>query len=550
MSDSTRPYLEEALRWLPSTSDVSDTRERVNGQALESAGEPVARVLVADDNADMRTYLQQLFAADYEVRTVADGAEALDAARSWAPSIILADIMMPKLDGFGMVRELRLDPQTRAIPVIFLSARASENTRVDGLRAGANDYMVKPFSTRELIARVEGHVKLAELRTEVGKQEKDARDRLQRLFEQAPAAICVMDGPQHIVRLANSRFTDLVGAEPTLGSPLLETLPNLGGGIIVEQLDSVYETGAPFIGSAIPVRVDHGGRNEQAFFDFVYVPLTAANGDIEGVFLSAYEVTSQVRARGEAESAVKVRDEFLSIAAHELRTPVTGIKGAAQLALRSHQRGTLDSERLEATLRTIDHAAGRLSGLISDLLDVSRLQAGQMSVRPKPLDIVGLLREALEQGAFGGTCQIRLETEADRLNVPADEARIEQIIANLLENAEKYSPDGGIIDVRLLRRDNGVTLEVQDQGIGLPTGSEETIFKPFGRAANASAQNIPGMGLGLYVCRRIAELHNGRLWAQSDGEGRGTTVSLWLPSTEQDLMSHDESNDRTGAVNA
>ncbi len=498
----------------------------------------------------MRTYLQQLFAADYEVRTVADGSEALDVARSWAPSIILADIMMPKLDGFGMLRELRLDPQTRAIPVIFLSARASENTRVDGLRAGANDYMVKPFSTRELIARVEGHVKLAELRTEVGKQEKDARDRLQRLFEQAPAAICVMDGPEHIVRLANSRFTDLVGSEPTLGSPLLETLPNLGGGIIAEQLDSVYETGAPFIGSAIPVRVDHGGRNEQAFFDFVYVPLTAANGDIEGVFLSAYEVTSQVRARGEAESAVKVRDEFLSIAAHELRTPVTGIKGAAQLALRSHQRGTLDSDRLEATLRTIDHAAGRLSGLISDLLDVSRLQAGQMSVRPKPLDIVGLVREGLEQGAFGGTCQIRLETEADRLNVLADEARIEQIIANLLENAEKYSPDGGIIDVRLLRSDSGVTLEVQDQGIGLPAGSEETIFKPFGRAANASAQNIPGMGLGLYVCRRIAELHNGRLWAQSEGEGRGTTVSLWLPCTEQDLMSHDESNDRSGAVNA
>ena len=104
--------------------------------------------------------------------------------------------------------------------------------------------------------------------------------------------------------------------------------------------------------------------------------------------------------------------------------------------------------------------------------------------------------------------------------------------------------------MRLLRSDNGVTLEVQDQGIGLPAGSEESIFKPFGRAANASAQNIPGMGLGLYVCRRIAELHNGRLWAQSDGEGRGTTVSLWLPCTEQDLMSHDESNDRYGAVNA
>jgi signal transduction histidine kinase len=117
--------------------------------------------------------------------------------------------------------------------------------------------------------------------------------------------------------------------------------------------------------------------------------------------------------------------------------------------------------------------------------------------------------------------------------VEADATRLEQILDNLLGNAAKYSPAGSPIDVRLSVEEDSVTVMVQDTGIGLPDSAAERIFEPFGRAENAIARNVPGMGLGLYVSRRIAELHAGRLWAESAGEGQGTTLYLWLPRVSE-----------------
>src|SRR5690606_29911153 len=116
-----------------------------------------ACILVADDNADMRDYVARLVRERYHVTTVADGAEALESARRDPPDLILTDVMMPNLDGFALLRELRRDERTRSIPVVMLSARAGEEARIDGLEAGADDYLVKPFSAKELLARVTTH---------------------------------------------------------------------------------------------------------------------------------------------------------------------------------------------------------------------------------------------------------------------------------------------------------------------------------------------------------------------------------------------------------
>jgi signal transduction histidine kinase len=113
--------------------------------------------------------------------------------------------------------------------------------------------------------------------------------------------------------------------------------------------------------------------------------------------------------------------------------------------------------------------------------------------------------------------------------VAGDAGRLEQIQDNLLSNAVKYSPGGGEIGVSLRQAIDGVVLIVSDAGIGLPAGAHERIFEPFGRAANATQQGLPGMGLGLHICRQIAEAHGGRMWAESPGEDRGTIVSMWLP---------------------
>ncbi len=168
------PYVEEALRWLPATSNASEPQviADISTSAARLAamdGAPRARVLLADDNADLRDYLTRLLASRYEVQAVANGAQALATARAHPPDLVLSDVMMPELDGFGLLRALRADPHTSAIPVVLLSARTGEESAVEGLQAGADDYLVKPFSARELLARVGAHLKLARARTQVAR---------------------------------------------------------------------------------------------------------------------------------------------------------------------------------------------------------------------------------------------------------------------------------------------------------------------------------------------------------------------------------------------
>jgi signal transduction histidine kinase/CheY-like chemotaxis protein len=160
------PYVEEAMRWLRSDDAPAELESVLPGEQPAPAETEVKRatVLLVDDNADMRDYVQRLLAPQYQVRTAADGAEALASMRADPPDLLLSDVMMPRLDGFGLVREIRADPALAHLPVILLSARAGEESSIEGLEAGADDYLIKPFSARELLARVTANVKTAELR--------------------------------------------------------------------------------------------------------------------------------------------------------------------------------------------------------------------------------------------------------------------------------------------------------------------------------------------------------------------------------------------------
>jgi PAS domain S-box-containing protein len=236
-------------------------------------------------------------------------------------------------------------------------------------------------------------------------------------------------------------------------------------------------------------------------------------------------------ARADAEAALRSREEFLGIASHELRTPVTAIKATAQSALRARDRGLLTLPRAEHSLEGILHTASRMAVLTNDLLDVSRIQSGQLSLRCASVDLTALIRDIVQRwmGVVDAAPVIDLELPAAPLCVNADAGRLEQVLENLLSNAVKYSPAGGLVEVQLTREAEGALVTVQDCGIGLPPGAEDTIFEPFGRAPNAAARNLPGLGLGLYICRRIAELHGGHIVAESEGDGLGTTFYLWLP---------------------
>lgn len=174
-------FVEEALRWLPEqgsgewTPVVSEIVGFGGGNGAQLTPTPSARIVIADDNADMRDYLKRLLSQRYEVETVADGLTALNAIRQHLPNLVLTDVMMPRLDGFELLRSLRADLSTQHIPIILLSARAGEESRLEGLEAGADDYLIKPFSARELLARIEATLKLSQLRQEATRREQGLR---------------------------------------------------------------------------------------------------------------------------------------------------------------------------------------------------------------------------------------------------------------------------------------------------------------------------------------------------------------------------------------
>jgi PAS domain S-box-containing protein len=205
-------YVEEALRWLPDTDIPYST----------PGTQPSARILLADDNADMRDYVRRLLGAAYEVEAVADGTAALEAAQRHPPDLVLTDVMMPGLDGFELLRALRAQEGTREIPVILLSARAGEESRIEGLDAGADDYLVKPFGARELRARVDAHLRLATVRRNAQKALRESETKFATAFDRSPLALLITsldDGRlvevnEGFVRLSGYTREEVLGRSP------------------------------------------------------------------------------------------------------------------------------------------------------------------------------------------------------------------------------------------------------------------------------------------------------------------------------------------------
>lgn len=231
----------------------------------------------------------------------------------------------------------------------------------------------------------------------------------------------------------------------------------------------------------------------------------------------------------DAQDAIRRRDQFLSIAAHELRNPVMVLKGAADLLRRAPADASVALVRQERLLQQIAKAADRLGALTDDLLDISRIQLGQLPLRAERIDLTIFVRDFATRyrEQLDNQHHLAIEVPAAPCFVMVDTGRLEQVLINLLDNAAKYSPDGGLIELAVRPEDGSVLVQVRDEGIGLPPGAEEAIFEPFGRASNTSG--IPGMGLGLFICRNIVERHGGQIWTESAGEGRGATMSLRLP---------------------
>lgn len=230
-----------------------------------------------------------------------------------------------------------------------------------------------------------------------------------------------------------------------------------------------------------------------------------------------------------AQSALVARERFLSIAAHELRTPVASIKGYAQLLSRSLERGTLTRERLRQAIRTVDASVARLSSLTDDLLDLSRRGSEETPLRMGRIHTDSFLASVVSRSAMLYDHHVVVDSSSPEGHFEGDISKIDQVMTNLLSNAAKYSSPDKPITIEARSENDGVRITVRDIGIGLTEDELKTIFELFGGSTRSQAPQISGFGFGLFVSRNIVERHGGRLWAESAGLGRGSSINFWLP---------------------
>ena len=257
--------------------------------------------------------------------------------------------------------------------------------------------------------------------------------------------------------------------------------------------------------------------------------------------------TEQVEARRKVEDLSRLKDEFLSIASHELRTPVTSIKGYTQLAKMLIKEGDLNTseEYLDIALDQID----RMSRLILELLDVSRIETGRLEIRREPIAWPQFVRDVVHRHHTAvSDRRFHLQVPEGTRHVVGDRDRLEQVLGNLLENAVKYSPEGSDVMVNVEDRGEQFVTSVCDRGIGIPADELAQVFERFHRGRHVSSTNYGGLGLGLYITKQIIERHGGTIWVESK-EGAGTTFYFSLPNEAAAQASVAPSTSATAHVN-
>jgi signal transduction histidine kinase len=590
---SAAAYVEEALHWLPTEPGTqAAAADGVLAAAPSAAGAPQpsprARILWADDNTDMRHYVARLLGASYEVLALPDGQAALEAALAAPPDLVLADVMMPRLDGFGLLRALRADERTRRLPVILLSARAGEEAAVEGLDAGADDYLVKPFAARELIARVRTHVDMARERRE---WEHTLEHRVQERTAELAAADRRLQGNVERLSLLD-RTTRAIGERQDLGSivevvvrHVEECLPAdhchihlgdldpelraalarcLAGDLLYEP--DISQVGLPFtlrladLGVrslvAAPLRLEGtvlgvliAGRRAPGAFssgecEFLrqlseHVALAAHQARLHGDLKRAYEELQRSQQALLQQERVRALGELASGLAHDINNALSPASIYTEMLL-EHEPGLTDNAR--ASLLSIQTAIDDVAETVARLREFNRPREAEpplarVDCNELIAQVVNLTRARWSDlpQRRGVVIQLRSELAEDLPQIMGAETQLRDALTNLIFNAIDAMPEGGTLTVRS-RVDAGasgtdgvtrpVRIEVSDTGVGMGEETRRRCLEPF-----YTTKGERGTGLGLAMVYRMAQRHQADLTIDS-APGHGTTIGLCFAVTE------------------
>jgi signal transduction histidine kinase len=579
----------EATQWLPGSEMpwTAPARDPAStGQAAPplppTAGDTRHRILIADDNADMRAYLTHLLQPRWDVEAVGDGETALATARTRPPDLVLSDVMMPRLDGLELLRELRADPQTRTIPVVLLSARAGEESVLSGLETGADDYLVKPFSARELLARVRTQLEMAQARR--GAAQAAERERglaMLRFLADASSALAEsLDYSTTLARvaelavpvLADWCFLDILEED---GSAQRVQVAHTGAAqaTTVRQVKdfSVFLSGNPehpptralreqrpvLIENNDEARMRASAHSEEHFQtmkavgtgSLMSLPLVA-HGRVLGVLTLIVSTSGRrygapdlavaeelarrcavamdnARLHHQLQDALRLRDDFLAIAAHELRTPLSALQLPIASVLHTAEQpgASLAPAWVAARLGKAMAQVERMATLIDHMLDVSRITSGRLEIRHEPVDLSAIASAVVERVREQPAQPVIQCAVEDGIVGEWDRQRVEQVVTGLVGNAVKFG-QGQPIEVTVERRNGVAQLRVIDHGMGIQPEDRERIFQRFERAV--SVRHFGGFGLGLWITRQVVEAMGGTIDVASE-PGQGTIFTVELP---------------------
>jgi len=499
---------------------------------MVSAGK---RILIVEDQrliaADLENTLKKL---GYQtVANAAEGKEAVEKAVGLSPDLVLMDIRLRgSMDGIEAAEAIRAQVD---IPIVYLTAYADEETILRAKMSSPFAYVVKPFNERELRAAIEVALYRQEAeRLLVGER---ARRQSAEEFKLLVAtvkdyAIFMLDATGRVASWnAGAMRIKGYSSEEILGKHFSVFYPpeDITSGRPAKALEQTLKEGR--------VALEGWRLRKDGSHFWANVVITAIRdeaGKLHGFGKVTRDLTERRRAEGEKEhlvaelkEAVRSRDEFLQVASHELKTPLTPLQLQLHNLSRLLQQAGVQNEELFAKLEAATRQTRRFGRLIDGLLDVSRIIAGRLKIEPEPVDLSELLRDVVE----------RFRAEARRvgpeITVDIDEAVsgrwdrlcVEQILSNLIANAIKYGA-GKPIEICSRLRDGIVRVAVTDRGIGIEKEALERIFGRFQRAV--SARNFGGLGLGLFIARQFAEAHGGSIVVHSE-PGAGSTFTLVLP---------------------